>query len=69
MSSLETVIDRATNDPDFAVRLREQPFETLRAEGYDISEAEAHAALGAADHEDFVETLRERLSRCSPAGV
>jgi hypothetical protein len=63
MNTIRAIVDRAIVDPEFLVRLAQDPIGTAYAEGYAISAEEIKALLGLshASDREIVSVLRARL--------
>jgi hypothetical protein len=68
MKSLKALVDRIAEDPDFLLRLIEDPQGTAKAEGLQIPEDELRQALKIGADEDLAEALKERLAHCYCGG-
>jgi len=58
------LVDRASSDPDFLLRLQQDPYGTARAEGVDVSHDDLAGLLGLenASEQQVAEALQARLS-------
>jgi hypothetical protein len=64
MTDVQAIVDQATRDPEFAVRLSQDPFHAAWAIGFDGSPGDLAAGLGVpgAKPQEIAEALRARTA-------
>lgn len=63
-ATIDSIVERATKDPDFRKRLHEDPVRVTADEGYGVSldDVREYFELHGTSDEELMEKLRERMS-------